>query len=546
MRFHPRDHTQQHHLVDLGPQDPRRGFTTQEAIHCFARYAGVDADLHRTSMEDIVERLHKVPLAIAMAGLYFHDSGEDVAELSATYFDTLAALDVQANIPEGFDRTAFAAIQLAVSRLTEGKAGTDDDRRRAQQLIRLSAMLAPELIPFNLILQAVSGVNHNDPTDPPRPTVADKHTRNVIMATLQTQTIARRRHYVDITGTQNPASDTLNVHPLVHEILQTLHMQGDVGELVAPLTDLIACVYGWLEQMRHEGDFFPVDQLLVHSDHLLAVVDALDISGLAVDKLNDMRRAKALLKYEAASAYSSRGQHERGVGMLERALEDINGVELSAPERAIVAKAAANALTDIHLGQLDIGRALPLAKRLVDELRILERSNHPHAGEWVHLSADLGARAIRAVGSRQVDALIAALEEIAGRQTRSPSMTRALQEIAADIKSGQHVSALARIAQVGAQPAAQSPQSKATLQQLMATALLHLGGYDDAGNVIELILAEDPYPHLAELYKRLYIVLDTGLAYEQQRWRTSPENTRLSQISAEIKARIARCPETDD
>ena len=81
-------------------------------------------------------------------------------------------------------------------------------------------------------------------------------------------------------------------------------------------------------------------------------------------------------------------------------------------------------------------------------------------------------------------------------------MTRALQEIAAHIKSGQYVSALTRIAQVGAQPAAQSPQSKATLQQLMATALLHLGGYDDAADVIEQILAEDPYPHLAELYKR--------------------------------------------
>ena len=146
--------------------------------------------------------------------------------------------------------------------------------------------------------------------------------------------------------------------------------------------------------MRHEGDFFPVDQLLVHSDHLLAVVDALGVSGLAADKLNDMRRAQALLKYEAASAYSSRGQHQRSVGMLERALEDINGVELSPPARAMVAKAAANALTDIHLGQLDIGRTLPLANRLVDELRILERSDHPHAGEWVHLSADLRPRAL--------------------------------------------------------------------------------------------------------------------------------------------------------
>jgi hypothetical protein len=93
-----------------------------------------------------------------------------------------------------------------------------------------------------------------------------------------------------------------------------------------------------------------------------------------------------------------------------------------------------------------------------------------------------------------------------------------------------------------AQLAAQSPQSKATLQQLMATALLHLGGYDDAANVIEQTLAEDPYPHLAELYKRLYNMLDTGLAYEQQRRRTSPESARLSfkKSHVEMQRRLTR------
>lgn len=89
-------------------------------------------------------------------------------------------------------------------------------------------------------------------------------------------------------------------------------------------------------------------------------------------------------------------------------------------------------------------------------------------------------------------------------------------------------------------------QSKATLQQLMATSLLHVGGYDDAADVIEQILAEDPYPHLAELYKRLYNMLDAGLAFEQQRWRTSPDSARLSQINTEIKTSIARSSESDD
>jgi hypothetical protein len=52
--------------------------------------------------------------------------------------------------------------------------------------------------------------------------------------------------------------------------------------------------------------------------------------------------------------------------------------------------------------------------------------------------------------------------------------------------------------------------------------------------------------HFRPSDKRLYNMLDTGLAYEQQRWRTSPESARLSQINTEIKTRIARSSESDD
>lgn len=524
---------------------PVEGFSLDDAVRCFARYAGVEEDQHRGAIEEIVNRLRRVPLAIAMAGLYFQNSGQDVTNLSAAYLADLDALDVRANIPEGFDQTAFAAVQLAVTRLAEARTGTDQDHRRAQDLIHHSALLAPELIPFNLTLQALAGVDHNDPTSPPRPTVVDPRTRDVIMATLQTQTIARRRQYVDSAGIQNPASDTLNIHPLVHEILQTIQLRADAATLIGPLTDLIACVYGWLDEMRHQGHFFPVDQLLVHSDALLHVVDTLDISNTAD---GDQRRylcAHVLLRSEAANAYSSRGQYGRSITMTEQALHDIRGVQLSPRARALIAHAAAAAVTDVHLGGLGIERALPLARRLVDELKILQTTAVPEAGEWTYLSADLGARALLTFDSVQAHDTIQELYSIASRQPRRPSLTGVLQQTIADIKAGRLDAALDKVTTTAARPEAQTTADQATLRQLGATALLHLHRFSEAADNIQYILDADPYPHLTELFNRLYIALNTGLNHEAVNWQPSSAGPRLSTLHAEIGTRLNRDPTAD-
>lgn len=521
---------------------PVEGFTLDEAVRSFARYADVDEDQHRGAVEEIVSRLQCVPLAIAMAGLYFHDSGQDVTNLSAAYLDDLGALDLPANIPEGFDDTAFAAVQLAVTRLAETRTGTDEHRLRAQELIHRSALLAPELIPFSLVLQALGGINHGDPTMPPRPAVADPRTRDTIMATLQTQTIARRRQYVDNAGMQNPASDTLNIHPLVHEILQTIQLRADAGTLIGPLTDLIACVYGWLDEMRHEGLFFPVDQLLVHSDALLHIVDTLDISSTADDEQRRYLCAHVLLRSEAANAYSSRGQYERSVAMTERALHDIRQVELSPRARALIAHAAAAAVTDVHLAGLDVERALPLARRLVDELQILETATAPEAGEWTYLSADLGARALMTFDSAEANDTIRELLAIANRQPRRQSLTGALEQSIADINAGRLDAALDRVTATAARPEAQTTADQAALRQLGATALLHLHRFGEAADSIQFILDTDPYPHLAELFKRLYIALDTGLKYESPNWRPSTAGPQLLALHGEITMRLNRAP----
>jgi hypothetical protein len=84
----------------------------------------------------------------------------------------------------------------------------------------------------------------------------------------------------------------------------------------------------------HQGHFFPVNELLVHSDALLHIVDTLDISKTADYDQHRYLCAHVLLRSEAANSYSSRGQYRRSVAMTERALHDIRGVQLSPRARS--------------------------------------------------------------------------------------------------------------------------------------------------------------------------------------------------------------------
>jgi hypothetical protein len=161
-----------------------------------------------------------------MAASYFRNADEDVTQLSERYFESLEALDDSTAVPEGFDKTAFAAVQFAVKQIGSETSVDGELRRATQLLIYHSAFFAPELIPVNFLLQTVdSAVVILDLTSPPSPVEADQHSRNRILTILRTQTITRRRTYLDASGTANPASDTISIHPLVHEILRVIHVQ---------------------------------------------------------------------------------------------------------------------------------------------------------------------------------------------------------------------------------------------------------------------------------------------------------------------------------
>ncbi|MDT5115503.1 MAG: hypothetical protein QOE30_1242 [Mycobacterium sp.] len=516
-------------------------FSPDQAIACFASYADVDAAVHHAAIAEVVARLEYVPLAVAMAGLYFRDSGSDIAYLSVNYFKELAALDDPAWKPEGFDHTAFAAIRLAVAKLRTAQAGSDEDRRQAQALIHHSAFLAPELIPFNMVLQTVYAENGLDLVHPPRPEVADPHRRNVIMTNLYTQTIARRRQYVDRTGAENPASDTINVHPLVHEILRKIVLDTTASaDLIGLLTGLMGTVYGWLDEMRNEGYFFPVDQLLVHADTLLRAADLLVGVALVADTetLFVYRCAAAFLRCEAANAYSSRGQYERSVAMIERVLSDVDGLVLSPQGQTIITKAAADAIADTYLGELGIERALVLAERALQELRQLEVINQPTIGERTYLCARAAADALKRLDTAEAEQYRGQFEDIAARQKRSPSLTGMMEKIVAANKARRHDEALHTISV--ARRAFPAGPNQLFLDHQAATAHLGLHNDREAVAAIERVLAADTGPHLAYAFRSFYIALNTGLERAKPQWRQSRSAPQLSRLHAEIRRRLQR------
>ena len=214
-------------------------FTEEEATACFASYAGLDeANANSDAVKEIVARLGSIPLAIAMAALYFRNAAGTVDELSAEYFAQLEALEDIGSIPPGFDRTAFAAIEHAVRHLGAGIIGHDRiDVKMVEGMLYRAALLAPDMIPLNYLIASMPEDIQIRLGHLPEPAFADAAQRRRYISIMRTQSIAHRVLLLDDDGVQNEASDTIDIHPLVHEILQRLFM--------ALLTDPWVLVSAW-------------------------------------------------------------------------------------------------------------------------------------------------------------------------------------------------------------------------------------------------------------------------------------------------------------
>ncbi|BAD56232.1 hypothetical protein [Nocardia farcinica] len=294
------------HRIDV------EAFTTAEAIECFARYAEIperDIPGAAATIGAVVERLGRIPLAVSMAGVYFRNTAGELDELARDYFTTLEALEDSLSIPRGYDRTLYAAVQHAIDHLGAGMASAY--QREAQNTLYMGSLLAPELIPLDLVIPAAMLTGWIDLADRPPVTEVAKPVTRAVIALLRTQTIAHRVVHRDERERLTPASNTISMHPLVHEIIRSTYLKTlPPGGFQKKAIALMHYLTSWVGEMRAQEEFFALEQLRVHAEELLKLITEqstlLPAADSAVERVFTAARALLMLELGACLAQAAR------------------------------------------------------------------------------------------------------------------------------------------------------------------------------------------------------------------------------------------------
>lgn len=329
--------------------------TDDEAVDCFASYAGldsVDAYARRPQILDIVNRLGRIALAVSMSAIYFKNTEGQLDELALQYFKDLEALADSASKPPGFPRTAFAAIQHAVRNLGQGTAAGDTCGRTARAVLEIGSLLAPELLPLNFMLLSTPEEAQLDLANLPVPTEVDVVTRRGVLSVLRTQTIARRV-VNDGEGNRTPVSETIAIHPLVHDILQRSYLAAvPPGYLQPQCTVFMYFLVGWLGWMRTQGEYFAVEQLRLHANALLTLMaDNEPMSSLSPQNARVYTYAKTLLQAELSTCAASRGRLQDALRLGHAAIKTLSPVMSEPYARRIAMKILSSMVADLSFGE---------------------------------------------------------------------------------------------------------------------------------------------------------------------------------------------------
>jgi hypothetical protein len=351
-------------------------FSDDEAVDCFATYAGIAAgsvDALRDSILDIVNRVGRVPVAVGMTGIYFKNTEGQLSELALQYFQDLEALSDSQSIPPGFNRTAFAAIKYAVRSLGAGSPAADSYGRSARAVVEIGALLAPELLPLNLMLLATPEYADLNLAVQATPQEVDQVLRRGVLEMLRTQTIGRRV-VNDGGGQRTPASETIAIHPLVHEILQRSYLaEVPPGQLQVQCAALMHYLRGWLERMRDQGEYFAVEQLRLHANALLALVKRNEpLSSNSHQERRVYTYAKSFLEGELSTCAASRGNLEEALALGSAALQGLSSLLGEPLARIFTVKILANMIADLSIGEAPPEVISAFANRIVPMARQAE------------------------------------------------------------------------------------------------------------------------------------------------------------------------------
>jgi hypothetical protein len=340
-------------------------FTEDEATACFASYAGLNTANERSdAVREIVARLGFIPLAIAMAALYFRNAAGTVGELSAGYFAQLEALEDIGSIPPGFDRTAFAAIEYAVRHLGSGVIGHDhQDVRMVQAMLYRASLLAPDMIPLNYLIASMPEDVEMHLGDLPEPSFADAALRRRYISIMRTQSIAERVLLLDDDGEQNEASDTIDIHPLVHEILRRLFVrQIPPVRLSEQITMMMHYLHGWIAHARRRNQYSVVDQLAAQAVSLLGFTE----QSASLPTRNQQHAkmflyTKSWLKLEVSTCRMSRGDVYTSVNLAREVLHELWTRPPDPVREALALQAASSIVVDLNEAGTDASTMRPWA-----------------------------------------------------------------------------------------------------------------------------------------------------------------------------------------
>jgi hypothetical protein len=340
-----------------------------EAIICFASYAGVASAEHaevRSSILDIVNQLGRIPLAVSMSAIYFKNAEGQLDELAPRYFKDLAALADDAAKPPGFPKTAFAAIQYASRNLGKGTPAADLYGRSARAVLEIGCLLAPELLPLNFILQATADSVNVDLARLPVPSEVELVVQRGVLSTLRTQSIARRV-VNDGEGNRTPVSETVAIHPLVHDILQRSYLAAaPKGVIESQCTVFMYFFIGWIGKVRDQGEYFAVEQLRLHANALLSLIDGNQpMSSLSPQHHRVFTYAKALLQGELSTCSASQGKLQEALDLGRGAAQSLAPFLSEKPARFIRMKILANMVADLSIGEAPPEVTLSLVVPLV-------------------------------------------------------------------------------------------------------------------------------------------------------------------------------------
>ncbi|MFD6354625.1 hypothetical protein [Nocardia tengchongensis] len=411
-----------------------QAFTTAEAIECFASYAAIaehEIPGAAITIGAVVNRLGRIPLAVSMAGVYFRNTAGELDELASDYFSTLDALQDTLSVPPGYDRTLFAAVQHAIKHL--GADIVSAHRREAKGALYGGSFLAPEMIPLDVVIPATTSTDEiNLAHRPPVAEVAKPVTRAVI-GLLRTQTIANRVVHRDERDRLTPASNTISIHPLVHEIIRSSYLQAlPPGRFQDMAIGLMHYLTSWIGVMRAQEEFFALEQLRVHAEALLTLIaEQSSLPRAAAPTERVFIAARALLMLELGVCLAQAARYDKSTRIETDATTLLDGLnepfarKLAALTLSDQAIDSALALAPPEQLAAPARLALPLLTTLSeDDKPLLREFAYERAGEL----AQMLSRTQRYQSDARLRELVTAFRQIAVSNPQVDSSVYALIE----------------------------------------------------------------------------------------------------------------------